>query len=77
VVEVEVAPSVGGGKTLGVLDGRVGAVKRSGEIAPARRFGSRTIGVFRRESQLQFLEKDRPFRKLTCLLVDLVRPGSM
>src|SRR5262249_9880839 len=56
MIEIEVAPAARSGKALGILDRCVGAIERSGEIAPPRRLGSRTVGVLPRQRELQLLE---------------------
>src|SRR5262245_21659261 len=48
MIEIEVAPAARSGKALGILDGRIGAIESAGEIAPARRLGSRTVAVLSR-----------------------------
>src|SRR5215510_5786861 len=58
MIEIVVAPPSGIGIALGILDGHVGAIERSGEIAPPRRLGSRTVGVLPRQRELQLLEQD-------------------
>src|SRR5262245_64776585 len=73
MIEIVVAPPVGIGIALGILDGHVGAIERSGEIAPPRRLGSRTVGILPRQRELQLLEQDCPFGKCISLLVYLVR----
>src|SRR5262245_12288980 len=72
VIEIVVAPSSGIGIALGILDRHIGTIEGSGEIAPARRLGSRTIGVLRRQRKLQFLEQGCPLRKFIRPLVYLV-----
>src|SRR5262245_62304356 len=72
MIEIVVAPPSGIGIALGILDGHVGAIERSGEIAPPRRLGSRTVGVLPRQRELQLLEQDCPFGKCKRLLVYLV-----
>src|SRR6516165_10214454 len=72
MIEIVVPPSAGIGIALGILDGRIAAIERSGEIAPPRRFGSRTVGVLPRQRELQLLEQDCPFGKCKRLLVYLV-----
>ena len=72
VIEVVVAPPSGIGIALGIFHGYVGAVKRSGEVAPTRRLGSRTIRVLAWQGELKLLEEDRAFGKCIRLLVYLV-----
>src|SRR5215470_16990366 len=72
MIEIVVPPSAGIGIALGILDGRIAAIERSGEIAPPRRLGSRTVGVLPRQRELQLLEHDCPFGKCKRLLVYLV-----
>src|SRR5580704_8696985 len=72
MIEIVVAPPIGIGIALGILDGYIRAVERSGEIAPPRRLGSRTVGVLPWQRELQLLEKDRPFGEFVRLLVYLV-----
>ena len=73
MIEIIVAPSSGIAVALGILDGHVSAIPRSGEIASPRRLGSRTVGKLRRgQRELQFLEQDCPVGKLISLLVYLV-----
>src|SRR5262245_62218334 len=74
MIEVVVAPAAAGLRVpLGILDGHVGAVELTGEVAAARRFRTRTVGkVLGAEDSLQLLEEDRAFRKVARLLVDLV-----
>src|SRR5262249_28743688 len=74
MIEVVVSPAAAGLRVpLGVLDGHVGAVEFPGEITPARRLQSRTVGeLLGLENPLQFLEEDRAFGKFAGLLVDLV-----
>src|SRR4029077_14302765 len=50
------------------------AVEFPWEIAPARRFGSRSICHLLWKCELQLFEEDRPLGEFTSLLVDLVRP---
>src|SRR5262245_39558151 len=45
MIEVEISPAAGVGKPLGILDGHVGAVERSGEIAAPRALDPRAIGL--------------------------------
>ena len=73
MVEIVVPPSSGIGVTLGILDGHIGAIPFSGEIASPGGLGPRTVSVLgRRQSELQLFEKDCPFRKHVRLLVGLV-----
>src|SRR5262249_57053540 len=72
MIEVVVSPAAGVGIALGILDGHVGAIEVSWEIAPSRGLLPRAIRVLRRQCQLQLLEEDRPFRKYIGLLVYLV-----
>ena len=72
MIEIEVAPAAGSGKALGILDRHVGAVETSGELAPPRRLGARTIGALARQRELQLLEQDRPFGEFIRLLEYLV-----
>src|SRR5262245_39562278 len=74
MIEVVVAPAAAGLRVpLGILDGHVGAVELTREVAAARRFRTRTIGkLLEAEDSLQFLEEDRAFRKFTRLLVEFV-----
>ena len=74
MIEIVEPPPIGIGITLGILDGNIGAIERSGEIAPPRRLGSRTIRVLSRPRQLQLLEHDGPFGELIRLFV--YRVGS-
>ena len=79
MIEIVEPPPTGIGVALGIFDGHIGAIPRSGEIAPPRRLGARTVGVLRwRQRELQFLEKDRPFGKLhlSCLYISYDH-GSM
>src|SRR5262249_16092592 len=75
MIEIVVPPSAGVGIALGILDGRIAAIERSGEIAPPRRLGSRTVGVLPRQRELQVLEHDCPFGKCKRLLVYFVWAG--
>ena len=73
VIEVVVTPASCVGVALGILYRHIGAIPLSGKIAPARRLGLRTIGVFRRsQRELQLFEKNCPFGKDVRLLVFLV-----
>src|SRR5262249_45010309 len=72
MIEIVEPPAIAFGITLGILDGNIGAIECSGEIAPPRRLRSRTIGILSLQRQLQLLEHDRPFRELTGLLEYLV-----
>jgi hypothetical protein len=73
MIEIVEPPSTGVGVALGIFDGYVGAIPRSGEIAPPRRFGPRSVWVLRRrQRELQLFKENCPFRKNICLLVDLV-----
>src|SRR5262249_50756491 len=56
MIKIVVPPPAGIGIALGILDGRIAAIERSGEIAPPRRLGSRTVGVLPRQRELQVLE---------------------
>ena len=74
MIEIIVAPTSGIRVALGILDGHVSAIPRSGEIAPPRRLGARAVGELRwGQRELQFLEKDRSFGKYIVLLVFRVR----
>src|SRR5580704_10150942 len=68
MIEIVVAPPSGIRIALGILDGHIGAIIRSGEIALARRLASRTVGVLSRQRELQLLEHDCLFGKFIRLL---------
>jgi len=53
MIEIVVAPPSGIGIALRILDRHIGAIEGSGEIAPPRRLGSRTVCVLRRQRKLQ------------------------
>src|SRR5215467_2190251 len=72
MIEIVVPPSAGIGIAIGILDGRIAIIERSGEIASPRRLGSRTVGILPRQRELQVLEHDCPFGKCKRLLVYLV-----
>ena len=72
MVEIVVSPGASIGIALGILDGHIGAIPRSGKIARPRGLGSRTVGVLRRQRELQLLEEDCPLGKCLRLLVFLI-----
>src|SRR5262249_20147544 len=72
VIEIVETPPAGIGMALGILHGHIGAVETSGEIAPPRRLGSRTVGILSRQRQLQLLEQYCPFGEFMRLLEYLV-----
>src|SRR5690348_14573559 len=74
VMEIEISPSMRRSKSLRVLDGHVGTIESSGEIAPSRRLGPRTIRILLLLRQLQLLVEDRSFGKDARFLVN--RKGS-
>ena len=72
MIEIVVAPPVGSGIALGILDRHICAVEWAREIAAPRRLDARTVVVLLRQRELQLLEQDGPFGKLVRLLVDRV-----
>ena len=68
MIEIEVAPAARSGKALSILDGHIGAIEGSGEIAPPRWLGPRAVGVLPRQRELQLLENDCPFGEFMRLL---------
>src|SRR2546423_6160509 len=72
VIEIVETPPSGICIALGIFHRHIGAVERSGEKAPPRWLGSRTVGVLPRQRELQLLEHDCPFGEFIRLLVYLI-----
>ena len=73
MIEIVVSPPAAIGITLGILNGHIGAIQRSGEITPSGGLGARTVGIRRWwQRELQLFEEDCPFRKDIRLLVRLI-----
>src|ERR1700747_385060 len=72
MIEIDVAPPSRIGKTSSILDRHIGAIESPGEKASPRNFGSRAIGILRRQRKLQLLENDCLFGELARPLEDLV-----
>src|SRR5215472_10771776 len=72
MIEIVVAPPVGSGIALGILDRHICAIEWAREIAAPRSLDARTVVVLLRQRELELLEQDGPFGKLVRLLVDRV-----